>query len=220
MRDTIKALTAAFSAATIPYPLPDELCATIESFLERYDDIDDHDSQRFHEELYALYLRHVANSPEKRGAFLATLRLLQPAITGEARLTAWWNSALRPVIDGIGHKKHEIEDARAFLQDVLVYDPQEDKDGEQAHLSRLFTTRMLDAYLARTNVPSSPENAVSPENEFVAHELESVLVAFGRRMPKVGAYPYVYMIQQTNEYRLSSSHWTSSSCTSNTASKP
>ena len=219
MRDTIKALNTSFSATTTPYPLPDELCATIESFLERYDDIDDHDSQRFHEDLHALYLRHVANSPEKRGAFLAALRLLQPAITGEARLTAWWNSVLKPVIDGIGHRKHEVEDVRAFVQDILVYDPEEDKDGVQAELSRLFTRRILDAYLARTNVPS-PGYAVSPENEFVAHELESVLVTFGRRMPKVRAYPHPYMIKQTNEYRLSSSHWTSFSCTSNTASKP
>jgi hypothetical protein len=187
MRESLKALTTTFSATTVPYPLPDELYATIEAFLERYDDIDDHDSQRLHDDLHALYLRHVANSPEKRGAFLSALRLLRPAITGEARLTAWWNSALRPVIDAIGYKKSEIEDARAFVQSILVYDPEVDKDGEQARLSALFTKKILDAYLARTNVPASAEDSVSPENEFVAHELESVLVAFGRRMPKVGS---------------------------------
>ena len=184
MRESLKALNAAFSASTVPDPLPDELYATIDAFLQRYDDIDDHDSQRFHDDLHALYLRHVANSPDKRGAFLSALRLLRPAITGEARLTAWWNSALRPVIDGIGYKKSEIEDARAFVQSILVYDPGEDHDGEHARLSALFTNKILDAYLARTKVPS---DAVSPENEFVAHELESVLVAFGRKMPKVGS---------------------------------
>jgi hypothetical protein len=192
MRETIKALNTTFSATTVPYPLPDELRATIESFLERYDDIDDHDSQRFHEDLHALYQRHVANSPQKRGAFLSALRLLRPAITGEARLTAWWNSALKPIMDGIGHNKHEIEDARAFTQSILIYDLEEDKDGEGARLSGLFTRKILDAYLARTNVPASPEHVVSPENDFVAHELESVLVTFGRRMPKVGAYTYTY----------------------------
>ncbi|KAI4709687.1 hypothetical protein J4E89_005703 [Alternaria sp. Ai002NY15] len=185
MRESLKALNTTFSATTVPYPLPDELYATIEAFLERYDDIDDHDSQRFHDDLHALYLRHVASSPEKRGAFLSALRLLRPAITGEARLTAWWNSALRPVIDGIGYKKSEIEDARAFIQSILVYDNEVDKDGEHARLSALFTKKILDAYLARTNVPASPEDAVRPENEFVAHELEAVLVDFGRKMPKV-----------------------------------
>ncbi|KAF1839354.1 hypothetical protein BDW02DRAFT_148800 [Decorospora gaudefroyi] len=184
MRETIKALNTTFAAATVPYPLPDELRATIESFLERYDGIDDHDSQRFHNDLEALYLRHVANSSEKRSAFLSALRLLRPALTGEARLTAWWNSLVKPTIDGIAHKKNEVEDARAFVQSILVYDPEEDKSGDLAHLSKLFTTKLLDAYLARANVSSSPEDHVSPENEFAAHELESVLVTFGRRMPK------------------------------------
>ncbi|KAF1943063.1 hypothetical protein EJ02DRAFT_502453 [Clathrospora elynae] len=184
MRESIKALNTAFSATTVPYPLPDELCDAIEKFLERYDNIEEHDAQRFHEDLHALYLRHVANSPEKRSAFLSALRLLRPAITGEVRLTTWWSLVLKPVIDGIGHKRSELEDARELVQSILVYDTEADKDGEHARVSSLFTKRILDAYLARTNVLSSVEDAVSPENDFIAHELESVLVAFGRKMPK------------------------------------
>ncbi|KAJ4368164.1 hypothetical protein N0V83_006520 [Neocucurbitaria cava] len=184
MRESIKALNTTFSAATVPYPLPDELRATIESFLERYENIDDHDSQRLHEDLHALYLRHVAGSSEKHAAFLSALHLLRPAIIGETRLTAWWDLVLKPTIDGIGYKRHEIEDARDFVQSILVYDVDADTDGERARLSNVFTKKILDAYLARTSVPSSTEDTVSPENEFVSHELESVLVAFGRKMPK------------------------------------
>ncbi|CAA9964719.1 Hamartin multi-domain protein [Pyrenophora teres f. maculata] len=184
MRELLKALNTTFSAPGLPSPLPDELCATIQAFLERYDGINEHDSQRFHEDLHALYWRHVANNAEKRSAFLSTLRLLRPAITGEVRLTTWWNLVLKPVIDGIGHKKTEIEDARALMQTILVYDPDLDRDGEHARLSTLFTQKLLDAYLARTTVPSSTEHVVSPENEFAARELESILLAFGRKMPR------------------------------------
>lgn len=185
MRDAVKALDNAFAAPDVPYPLPDELCATIQSFLDRYDNIEDHDSQRFHDDLYALYQKHVADDAAKNGAFLSALRLVQPALTGEARLTIWWNAVLKPTIDGIGHKRHEIEDAREIVQNILIYDIDEDKDGERARLSNLFTKRILDAYLVRTNVSFSADNAVSPENEFIANELESVLVTFGRKMPKV-----------------------------------
>ena len=185
MREAIKALNTAFAAATVPFPLPDELCTTIESFLDRYPDIDHHDSQRFHEDLHALYLRHVSGSAEKHGPFLSALRLLRPAITGETRLTVWWDLVLKPTVDGVGRKRHEIDDAREFLQAVLVYDAEADRDGALARLSTLFTKKILDAYLARTIVPSSAEETLSPENDFVSHELESVLVAFGRRMPKV-----------------------------------
>lgn len=185
MRECVKALNTTFSAPTVPYPLPDELRETIEIFLDRYENIDDHDSQRFQEDLHALYQRHVAQSPEKRGPFLSLLRLVRPAITGEARLTTWWSLLIKSTIDGIGHKRHEIEDASEFLQTILVYDPDHDKDGEHAQLSSLFLKRILDVYLIRTNILSSSEDSISPENDFVSHQLESIIVTFGRKMPKV-----------------------------------
>ncbi|EAT83694.2 hypothetical protein SNOG_08526 [Parastagonospora nodorum SN15] len=185
MRETVRALNTTFAAPNVPSPLPDDLCATIENFLERYDSIDDHDSQRFHEDLHTLYQRQVAPSPEKHGTFLAVLRCVRPAIIGEARLTTWWSLVLKPTIDAPGHKRQELEDAREFVLSILVYDTESDKDGEHARLSKLFTKRILDAYLARTNVPLVTQDAISPGNELLAQELESVLVAFGRKMPKV-----------------------------------
>ncbi|KAF2855782.1 hypothetical protein T440DRAFT_513874 [Plenodomus tracheiphilus IPT5] len=184
MRESLKALNTAFSAPSVPYPLPDELVATIENFLERYDDIDEHDAQRFHDDFHALYLRHVTGQPDKHGAFLSALRLLRPVITGETRLTTWWDLVLKPTIDGVGHKRLEIEDAREFVLSILVFDADTDTDGEHAHMSALFTKKLLDAYLARTNGPPSIEHTLSPENEFASHELESLIVAFGRTMPK------------------------------------
>ncbi|KAF2258513.1 hypothetical protein CC78DRAFT_114438 [Lojkania enalia] len=184
MREAVKALTSIFSNATAPYPLPDELRLTVQAFLDRYEHIEDHDSQRFHEDLLSLYMRHVAGSPEKHGAFLSALKLVRPALTGEARLNEWWGLVLRPTIEEIGHKRHEVEDARDFLQSILVFEPDEDKDGELAKVSGNFLKRILDSYLAKTRIPSSTEHAVSPEDEFVANELESILVAFGRRRPK------------------------------------
>jgi hypothetical protein len=184
MRETIKALNTAFSASILS-PLPDELRETIENFLERHENIDDHDSQRFHEDLHALYQRHVAQAPEKHAAFLSLLCLVRPALTGESRLTMWWNLVVERTIDGIGYKREEIEDARDFVQSMLVYDAEADKDGEYARLSHLFSKKILDLYLARTNVHFSAGGIVSSENEFISLELESILVTYGRKMPKV-----------------------------------
>jgi hypothetical protein len=176
MKETLRALNTTFAATEVPLPLPDELCAAIESFLERYEGIEDPDSQRFHEDLHALYLRHVAEDPSKHGAFLSALRLLRPALTGETRLTVWWDLVLMPTINAIGHKRHAIDDAREIVQSILVYDTDEDHDGERARLTDIFTNKLLDAYMARTNVPSSDDNAVCPENNALSHELEQVLV--------------------------------------------
>lgn len=185
MRETIKVLTSTFSAAATPYPLPDEIHHTIEAFLERYRDIEEHDSQRFHEDLLSLYMRHVAGNREKHGPFLSALRLVRPALTGEARLNEWWGLVVKPTIETMGHKRHELQDARDFLQSILAFDAEEDKSGEQARLSQSFSKTILEAYLSRTKVPSSAEDSVSPEDEFVSRELETILIAFGRRKPKV-----------------------------------
>lgn len=185
MRETIKALNATFSAPTAPYPLPDELQQTIEAFLERYHDIEDHDSQRFHDDLLSLYMRNVAGNSEKNGPFLSLLLLVRPALTGEARLGEWWGLVLKPtLLEGMGHKRREIEDARAFLQSILVFDADEDRDGEHARLSKCFSGKILDAYISKTKIPSSTQDVLSLEDEYVSHELETVLVAFGRRKPK------------------------------------
>ncbi|KAF2473914.1 uncharacterized protein BDR25DRAFT_323589 [Lindgomyces ingoldianus] len=184
MREAVKALTSTFSAPTVPYPLPDELHQTIEAFLDRNPDIEDHDSQRFHEDLLSLYRKHVAGVPDKHGSFLSALRLVRPALTNEARLAEWWGLVVKPTIDGTGYKRHEIEDAREILQSILVFDADEDKDGELAWISGHFSRKVLDVYLARTKIPSAADDVISPADEFVSHELESVLVAFGRRKPK------------------------------------
>jgi hypothetical protein len=185
MRDTLRALTSTFSASTVPQFLPEEIHHAIEAFLERYNDIEDHDSQRFHEDLLSLYMRHVAGNPEKHGPFLSVLRLVRPALTGEARLDEWWGLVVKPTIETVGHKRHEIEDARDFLQSILVFDVDADKDGQHALLSQHFCDKILADYISRTRVPSSAEDIVSPEDEYVSHELELILITFGRRKPKV-----------------------------------
>lgn len=184
MRDTLKTLNAAFSAPTLPYPLPTELLAALSGFLEKYDEIDDADSQRFHDDLLVLHTKHVAQHPEKLAPFLNLLRAVRPALTGETRLTEWWELVLKPTLDSIGHKRHEIEDAKELLQSVLLFDPDQDKDGTHSRLSAIFLKKTLDIYLARTRIPSTAEAVVSPEDDYISSEIESVLVAFGRRKPK------------------------------------
>ena len=185
MREAVKALNSTFSAPTTPYPLPEDLQQTIEAFLDRYQNIDDHDSQRLQDELLPLYKKYVADNPDKHGPFLSALKLLRPAIRGEGRLAEWWILVIRPTIDAIGHKREEIEDAREFLQGILIFDAEDDKSGGKAQLSAQFSKRLLEAYLERTKVPSTEDDTVSPQDEFIAHELESVLITFGRRKPKV-----------------------------------
>ncbi|PVH96021.1 hypothetical protein DM02DRAFT_617467 [Periconia macrospinosa] len=184
MRETVKSLYTIFSAPAVPYPLPDAINETIQSFLDRYANIDDHDSQRIDDDLHSLYTKHVAGHPDKTPTFLQILRLLRPALTGEMRWKEWWDVVLKPTIDSVGHKRHEVEEARELLLSLLLFDADEDKDGDHQRLSNLFLGNLVDVYLARTKVPSSAEEINSQEDDHVSQEIESVLVAFGRKRPK------------------------------------
>ena len=185
MKDTVKALNATFSAASVPLPLPDELQAVIEAFLDRHTDIDDGDSQRLQDELLSIFHKYASAGSEKHAAFIRTLRHFRPAIIGEPRLTEWWELTIKPAIDAIGQKKNVIAEAKELLTTILVYDS-EDKDVEQkAEISKKFLTILLDIYLDKARMPTADGITISPEDEYIARDLEAILVGFGRKKPKV-----------------------------------
>lgn len=191
VKDAVKALESAFAGPTVAYPLPDELQQTIESFAEKHSDIDTQDSQRLHEELLATYNNHVQDEPVKRSAFLSVLRQLRPVIRGDARLSQWWTLVIRPVVDGLGHKREEIEDAREFVLGVLAYEAGGENEAEQAQAAASYMRKLLECYLRRTRIPTGEDDVITPEDEYVARELESLLVIYGRRKPKVETVPLI-----------------------------
>jgi hypothetical protein len=91
---------------------------------------------------------------------------------------------VKPTIDTAGHKRQEIEDAKEFLHSILSFDAEEDKSGEHARLAKHFSSMILDMYLAKTRVPSTAEDVVSPEDAVVSHELEAILLTYGRGKPR------------------------------------
>ncbi|KAF2423587.1 hypothetical protein EJ08DRAFT_652702 [Tothia fuscella] len=182
LKDTVKAIQSTFAGNS--HPLPDELQQTIEFFLDNHHQIADADSQRLHEDLLAIHGKYVANNPELHGLFVHLLRQLRPTLRGVKRLEEWWTLVIRPTVDAVGHKRHTIEDAREFLLGIMVFDQDEDLTGENAELSRRFTRKVMDAYFVRSKIPTSESEVVSPEDEFIAQELEGILVAFGRKKPQ------------------------------------
>ncbi|KAL9063228.1 MAG: hypothetical protein Q9157_008343, partial [Trypethelium eluteriae] len=184
LKDTVKALNATFSGSSVPLPLPEQLQTSIETFLDKHTDIDDHDSQRLQDELLTVFHRHVASSNEKHAPFIRTLRQFRPAITGQARLLEWWELIIRPSIDTIGQKKNVNEEAKELLLSILVYDVEDKDKEEKAKLSNKFLTVLLSIYLDRARLPTADGITTSPEDEYIARDLESLFVAFGRKKPK------------------------------------
>ncbi|KAI9696343.1 MAG: hypothetical protein M1820_008185 [Bogoriella megaspora] len=184
LKDTVKALNATFSTASIALPLPEDLQTTLENYLDKHPDVEDSGSQRLQEELLTVFHKYVATKPDKHAPFIRALRQLRPAITGEARLLEWWQLIIRPSIDALGQKKKIIDEAKDFLLSVLAYDA-EDRDVEnKAALSRKFLSIVLDIYLDRARMPTADGAVKSPEDDYIAHDFESIFVSFARKKPK------------------------------------
>lgn len=182
LKDTVKAINSAFSSQNVS-GLPEELHQTLDDFLEKRHD---QDSQRVQEELLAIYNKHVGLGSGKQNAFASLLRILLPSIAKQEWLDEWWSLIVRQTLDTIGNKRDNIEAVKELLLNILVLDTAEDITTERAAgISTHFTKKTLDAFFERTKIPSSDGEVVSPEDEFIAHEWESVLIAFGRKRPKV-----------------------------------
>ena len=182
----MRALTTTIASRKC-YPISDDLSSAIQAYLDKHPDIEDHDSQRLHEELMQLYTTKVGSHPDRHAAFLSAFRGLRPALTGTDRLTAWWDLMVRPTLDSLGQAKAVVADARAVALSVLVYDEEDDRDGNKAKTAAVFTERLFEIFLEKTKVSFSEHGAGFAEQEkqrFVVSNMEAVLLAYGKRKPK------------------------------------
>jgi hypothetical protein len=183
LRDVVKVLHQKFADPNLSTPLPADLEQILTLFAIAHSNPDEVESQRLHTDLMGICSNFVIGNAEKHSPFVAVLRILRPVICGKRRLDEWWELVIRPTIDSAGHKRDTIEDAKDFLLGVMDFDVADASD-EQRNISQHFLTRLIDAYFERTKIPSGDES-FSPESEFIAHELEAILVTYGQQKPKV-----------------------------------
>lgn len=190
VKDAAKAIEAAFAGPEVIYPLPDSIQRTVEKLLDHVHDLEDAESQRLHEELLATYKNHVHDEPAKRASFLHALRLLRPAIKGGSKLTEWWDVLIGSVVDGVGFKRLEIEDASEFVLGVLAFDADDDESTWQAAAAASYLQRLLNRYLHHTRLPTGGEDVITSQDEYMASQIEAILVAYGCRRPKASGQTY------------------------------
>lgn len=183
----MRALTTTLTSRKC-YPISEDLSSAIQAYLDKHPNIEDHDSQRLHDELMHLYTTKVGGNPDRHAAFLSAFRGLRPALTGTDRLTAWWDIMVRPTLDSLGQAKAVVADARAVVLSVLVQDEDDDKNEENAKTVAVFTEKLFEVFLEKTKVCCSDYGAGFAEEErqrFVVSNVEAVLLAYGKRKPKV-----------------------------------
>ncbi|KAK8161003.1 Hamartin protein-domain-containing protein [Phyllosticta citrichinensis] len=175
VKDAAKAIDAAFAGPEVVYPLPEKLQRTLEKLLENVHELEDADSQRLHEDLLATYENHVHDEPSKRAPFLHALRLLRTAIKGGPKLLEWWDVLIGSVVDGVGFKSVEIEDASEFVLGVLAFDANGEDSAWQAAAAASYLQKLLNRYLHHTRLPTAEEDVITTQDEYMASQIEAIL---------------------------------------------
>ncbi|EGP84596.1 uncharacterized protein MYCGRDRAFT_20590, partial [Zymoseptoria tritici IPO323] len=185
LKDATKALSVHFSGPKTPLSLPSESRRMLQSFIDEHAGRIAHDETAgANQELRQFWERYVSGNSQKYGAFIGALKELRLAIVTDEDLLEWYYDAAKPVLTGTSFNKQAEEDAQGFVASLLIYDEAEENAQVCARTSQEICGDLLRVYLARTRGVAEDDGFVAPENAQVAQQVETVLVTFGKKMPK------------------------------------
>lgn len=184
-KDATKALQAHFTGPKIPLSLPSESRRMLQAFIDEHDGRIDYDeASKANQELKHFWERYVVTSSQKLGAFVGVLKELRPAIVNDEDLLEWYKLAGKPVLCAASSKKAALDDAHEFVTSIMIYDEDEDDAHQRQSTSMRICNDLLGIYIARTRAIREHDEFVAPDNAQIAKQVEGVLVAFGKKMPK------------------------------------
>jgi solute carrier family 25 protein 16 len=133
--------------------------------------------------LLSLYETYIYDKPKRLAPFLAILRTLKPAIRGSGRLFQWWDKLALPVLNNIGEEKGLAPEAKNTLLGILVYDDDDEIANEDAvQTSEAVSQNLLEVWLKKHQAGNAE---FDNEARFVEGQIQLILLAFGRKRPKV-----------------------------------
>jgi solute carrier family 25 protein 16 len=112
---------------------------------------------------------------------------LKPAICGSGRLLTWWDKLAQPVLDNIGEEQGLALEAKKTLLGILVYDEDDELEKEDAErTSEAVSENLLAVWLKKNQAGNAH---FDNEARFVEGQIQLILLAFGRKRPKVSRIP-------------------------------
>ncbi|KAK9430894.1 Hamartin protein-domain-containing protein [Lipomyces doorenjongii] len=201
LRDLTKAVTAALSSADLPLAgdqrveLPDNLSGSLTAYINKHDKYEASDAQKLHEELVNACRTYVVSpdSPQE-SLFLQIILQLIPNITPHQDGVKFWiDQFVLPAIDSAGRSRVIVEDARAFLFNIMVYDA--DDESMDLHLREALSDFVADMLVriyvgtklvgvTGTSMTEYAGNDVAERQAICMQNAESELRRFGNRRPK------------------------------------
>lgn len=182
----VAALSAAFSKPELNPAGLEELKRALSAYVVKNRRTEADAASRLQDELESLFRTRVQTEPKKLSLFMTVLRHLRPAITSEHHLATWFNAAVKPFVIQRGTTRSSLDDAEHFVLSAMVFDDDAPDLPERMRICARLASILLDIYMSFTGVPSVdyPDLPLHLKGH-AAQELQKMLVAFGRKRPKV-----------------------------------
>lgn len=187
MNELVSALNDAFSQPTeLDGTTLGELKRILSAFVTKNRRSDADSASRLQDELLSLFKLRVEPYPRNQGLFMTVLSHLRPAILAENDKVEWFNLAVKPFVHQSGARRSTIEDAQTFVVGAMVYDDDAPDARERASTCARLASILLDEYMARTTPHLTKDKDLPLQLKGQAAQyLQNMLVAFGRKKPKV-----------------------------------
>lgn len=131
----------------------------------------------------SIYQSSILNHPARIAPFLALLRTLKLGLQGSRRSLQWWDILSDPIIIHLGIEKGLAAEAKESLLDLLIYDEEEEENLKEAKAtSDDLAEVLMSTWLAKSKLALEELNEHA---KFVEEQLQAIMLAFGRRRPKV-----------------------------------
>jgi solute carrier family 25 (mitochondrial carrier protein), member 16 len=136
------------------------------------------------EELLGIYQSSILDKASRLAPFLAILRTLKPAIRGNGRFLQWWDKLSAPVLNKLGQEKGLAVEARDTLLEILVYDEDDTEIEDAKATSKVIAHNLVETWLEKYRHASEE---LDNSSRFVQEQIQMILLAFGKKRPKVQA---------------------------------
>ncbi|PQK10132.1 hypothetical protein BB8028_0002g04560 [Beauveria bassiana] len=178
VKDLCKVITAYIVEPALP--LPDDVRAAIDAYLDKHEIYDDAVADRLQEELVAIFEKYVRGNTSATGPWMAVLRRIQMALQSPEKVLFWFD-ACQNILDNTPLDKAVVKETIAAMMNTALLAEKLQDSFEKESTSNPIIDRLLSIWIDNFYPAHIEGNKSLEHNEQLLRE---ALGQFGRRKPK------------------------------------
>ncbi|KAM3555100.1 hypothetical protein ARSEF4850_006164 [Beauveria asiatica] len=178
VKDLCKVITAYIVEPALP--LPDDVRAAIDAYLDKHEIYDDSVADRLQEDLVAIFEKYVRGNTSATGPWMAVLRRIQMALQSPEKVLFWFD-ACQNILDNTPLDKAVVKETIAAMMNTALLAEKLQDSFEKESTSNPIIDRLLSIWIDNFYPAHIEGNKSLEHNEQLLRE---ALGQFGRRKPK------------------------------------